>query len=663
MDALTRDAQTWLPLLDAAVKSTLVLLAAGLVTLGLRRSSAAVRHLVWTSALGAALVLPAIALALPRWQAPVLTLAAPSAAAVESPSTPSARASQPPAPSVARQRAETAATSSPAAAGSRTAPVPAAWSWTAIAALVWAAGAALILARLLLGIAAVHVLARRSRAASAAAWLPLAREIAGELGVARVSFRRADGAAMPMAWGIFRPVVLMPADADTWPEPRLRIVLMHELAHVKRADCLTHLLAQAACAVYWMNPLAWLAARRARTERERACDDLVLSRGTRGSDYAGELVEIARTIGRDRTGRLLAGASLAMAHRSQLEGRLMSILDPTVPRTGVSRLRASGVTILAFASIVPLATMQTWAFEDERAMLPRVQANPRPAPAPKPIPAPNTETTTPKAFRVDGAAVPQNAVQASVQEAIQGSAQGAAQGLLEGMIQGIAQGVTEGVGEAIAQGVSQGVGRGAGRGSGSGQSDERKAAANPKLIAALTEALKDSDKEVREAAMHALVQMRAPAIFEPLVQALKDPSADMRERAAFGLGQLDDKRAVAPLTAALKDASASVREQAAFALGQLDDPAAVSGLLAALKDESASVREQVVFALGQLDAAEAVEPLIAALKDANGSVKEQAAFALGQIGDSRATDALIALLKDPNAQVRQQAAFALSQIR
>ena len=101
---------------------------------------------------------------------------------------------------------------------------------------------------------------------------------------------------MPMAWGIFNPSVLMPADADTWPAQRLRVVLLHELAHVKRRDCLTHVVAQIACAAYWFNPLAWMAARRVRTERERACDDLVLASGTRGSDYAEELLEIARVM-------------------------------------------------------------------------------------------------------------------------------------------------------------------------------------------------------------------------------------------------------------------------------------------------------------------------------------------------------------------------------
>ena len=156
---------------------------------------------------------------------------------------------------------------------------------------------------------------------------------------------------MPVATGLFRPSVIMPADADTWSESRLRVVLLHELAHVKRRDCLTHVLAQAACAFYWFNPLAWLAVKRARAERERACDDLVLACGTRGSDYADLLLEMARVLRGDRFPALLGGASLAMAHRSQLEGRLMAILDPRVPRSGLTRARALAVVAVAAARL------------------------------------------------------------------------------------------------------------------------------------------------------------------------------------------------------------------------------------------------------------------------------------------------------------------------
>jgi uncharacterized protein (TIGR03435 family) len=123
----------------------------------------------------------------------------------------------------------------------------------------------------------------------------------------------------------------MPAGASSWPSERLRAVLLHELAHVRRHDCLTQLLARVTCSMYWFHPVVWLAARRLRVERERACDDIVLASGVRGSDYAGHLVDIARAAVSPRS-RFAAGG-VAMAHRRRLEERLSFILNPHVPRT------------------------------------------------------------------------------------------------------------------------------------------------------------------------------------------------------------------------------------------------------------------------------------------------------------------------------------------
>ena len=57
-----------------------------------------------------------------------------------------------------------------------------------------------------------------------------------------------------MVWGFLRPVILLPVDADQWQTERLRAVLLHELAHIKRWDWTMLMVTQIMCAVYWFNP-------------------------------------------------------------------------------------------------------------------------------------------------------------------------------------------------------------------------------------------------------------------------------------------------------------------------------------------------------------------------------------------------------------------------
>jgi hypothetical protein len=160
---------------------------------------------------------------------------------------------------------------------------------------------------------------------------------------------------MPIVCGVWRPAIVMPACAHEWPPERGRVVLLNGLAHVRRREGLTQAFARIVCAVYWFNPLTWIAARRLRAERERACDDFVLAAGTRGSEYAGHLLDIARTPGMRFS--LLATAGVPMAHRSQLEGRLMAILDPAVRRSSTAYTRAAALAAMALISI-PVAAVQ-----------------------------------------------------------------------------------------------------------------------------------------------------------------------------------------------------------------------------------------------------------------------------------------------------------------
>ena len=689
-----------LPVIDAIAKATIVFATAGLLSVVLRRASAAARHLIWTLALLSALVLPVFSIALPKWEVGLVKVAGVSVAPVRETTEPVRLKADP-----VRLKADTVTTAPSAANDIRSVRLqadqadqpPAAnrqpLSWPAALLALWMIGACAILARLVLGLVAVQWMSRRTERVTDAAWLPQARALAAELGISpRITFLRSGRAAMPMAWGVFRPAVLMPADADHWPAARLRIVLLHELAHVKRRDCLTHLLAQIACAAYWFNPLAWIAARHVRTERERACDDLVLACGTRGPDYADQLIEVARVMRAGRFPAVLAGASLAMAHRSQLEGRLMAILDPSVPRSGVSGLRTAAATLVFAVAVMPLASLQPWtvtAAEDAPAVVladptPRAAAqDPQPRPAAQPAAAPQSTSPVVAGDTRRDVGTAKGHPNSSIGEGIaSGIAVGIAQGVQSGILEGVRSGIVEGVQSGIAEGVHSGIAEGVAAGvAGAGIADhvaeavvahvqggraaaaQRQGAVDPRTIAALTAALKDTDKDVRETALHALVQLRDPNIFEPLVQALSDSDPDVREQAAHGLGQLHDRRAIEPLTRALKDQNADVRQQSVFALGQFRDRSTLPALTGALKDADADVREQAVFAIGQLRDPSSVEALMSVLHDAKADVRQQAVFALGQIRDRRAVEPLISALKDSDADVREQAAFGLGQIR
>src|SRR6185369_8609383 len=138
--------------------------------------------------------------------------------------------------------------------------------------------------------------------------------------------------------------------ADTWDEERRRAVILHELAHVSRLDCLTQTLAAVATALYWPHPGVWWAARQLRVERELACDDCVLSAGAEPREYAGHLLEIAHSLG----GYQAPALAVTMARPGQLEGRMMAMLDATRNRRAPAASRRFAALAATIAVAVPL---------------------------------------------------------------------------------------------------------------------------------------------------------------------------------------------------------------------------------------------------------------------------------------------------------------------
>jgi TonB family protein len=194
----------------------------------------------------------------------------------------------------------------------------------------WAAGLMLLLTRFLTGSLGVRRLAKAAVAPEDPGWAEMIAELIHSMGCrkrVRVSISAAE--VSPMTWGVRRHTILLPMSAEGWPIERRRAVLTHELAHVKRNDGLVHVLVQLASSVYWFNPLIWYAARRERIERERACDDQVLTLGGAPEDYADHLVQVVRAL---QSSKAFSFAALAMAQPSQLEARVVSILDRRVHR-------------------------------------------------------------------------------------------------------------------------------------------------------------------------------------------------------------------------------------------------------------------------------------------------------------------------------------------
>jgi hypothetical protein len=157
---------------------------------------------------------------------------------------------------------------------------------------------------------------------------------------------------MPQTFGLFRPHILLPSTSLTWPPARLQLVLSHELAHIKRHDCLTDTLAQLSRALHWFNPLAHYALSRMRIERERACDDLVLRlTTTKPSDYAAELLHLTSTCS-PLSAFLLA---TPMARSSQLHTRLRAILNPALNRSPLTRRLTIIVLLITPLLAIPLS--------------------------------------------------------------------------------------------------------------------------------------------------------------------------------------------------------------------------------------------------------------------------------------------------------------------
>ena len=236
--------------------------------------------------------------------------------------------------------------SKPAPSGSR---ILTTMHWTNWIAVGWAGIGLLLLVRLILGIGAVWHTSARSDDFSRSI-----KQLRPDWNQ-HVGIRLSNRITVPMVWGIFRPIILLPTDVTNWQAERLRAVLLHELAHIKRQGWAIQTIAQITCAVYWFNPLVWFVSHQIRIEAEQACDDQVLNTGYQSTDYAQHLLDIVRNA---KTVGSVWRVAITIAQPSKVEGWLRTILAENLNRHPVTKI-AVGVGLLVLTCFaVPMGAMR-----------------------------------------------------------------------------------------------------------------------------------------------------------------------------------------------------------------------------------------------------------------------------------------------------------------
>jgi TonB family protein len=342
------------------IQATLILVLVYCAAKALPGRSAAERYVLWAAAFGAAALLPILSVWLGAWQpAWARTVADAFPPIVRTTS-----------PGVSSYGADIVVRAGSLEDAER--------PFVRVVVSIWMLGTSLALLALVAGAVRLARLAKLARPITHETWDRLTAEVSHHLRIRRpVRLLQSPAVPIPLTWGLWRPRVVLPLDAEQWSPDLRRAVLSHELAHVRRCDWLVQILAAVVCTVYWFHPLFWLAYRRLREESEHACDDVVVNLGVDAQDYAAHLLHIvraARTNARANAGNNARNnarnndsawrSALSMARSSQLEQRFAALLVSAGNRRPISGRRVAAVAVLTVAFVIPLAAMGLEPFVD-----------------------------------------------------------------------------------------------------------------------------------------------------------------------------------------------------------------------------------------------------------------------------------------------------------
>lgn len=191
-------------------------------------------------------------------------------------------------------------------------------------ALVWAAGSLLMLVRVVRSVLQIRRLGAESESGQVTSDLldrihAVVADVSTRLGLrSTVSVLISSRVQVPGVVGTFWPILLMPPALVTGvPLDQLRIVIAHELAHVRRYDFLVNLAQMVIEALLFFNPAVWWVSRQIRIEREACCDAMAVSATGEAIPVARALVEVVARL-RESLGESTANGFAIAAGVQQL---------------------------------------------------------------------------------------------------------------------------------------------------------------------------------------------------------------------------------------------------------------------------------------------------------------------------------------------------------
>lgn len=228
-------------------------------------------------------------------------------------------------------------------------------TWQAVVFVLWLVGVLVISVLLIQRMWFVRRLIARSESA-ANRLAEILNQCVRQVGIGRkIELRLSHNVSSPAVCGLFKPVILIPETLlGKLSQDRLKAVLIHELAHIKRGDLWVNLAQTILQVIYFYNPLVWLVNVLVRRVREQAVDEMVLvALGAEAKSYSNTLIDIAE-MAFFRTSLSLRLIGVAESKKS-LEGRIKHMLVRPIPKSAKIGVVGLLIIIIAGAVLLPMA--------------------------------------------------------------------------------------------------------------------------------------------------------------------------------------------------------------------------------------------------------------------------------------------------------------------